>query len=131
MPRFFSTVLYPFFSTLTKTYLDIAPSFLRLTSPSGEAITDDAIPSTIFVTVELAVRDSLGKTHLYTPSFVDNVSMIITDIQNCPFIRLPMKLTKHDEDCNPDMPIWNLLSDVEDSSAFRATEVRLSFSYDD
>lgn len=130
LPPSLSIVPYCSFLPLTENYLEVAPSFLRLTDPSGEAVSDTPVPSTVFVTVEVAVRDSLGKTHVYSPSFVDNVSMIITDIQNCPFIRLPMKLTKHGEDCSPETPIWNLLQDVEDSSAFRATEVSQLYLFD-
>lgn len=73
--------------------------------------------------VELNVRDPLGKIHSYSPLFNDTVANIVTDIQNCPFIRLPMKLTKNEIDCEPETPVWNLLNDADDTTVFRATEV--------
>ena len=126
----FTIAQYTFpFACNSQTYLDIAPAFLRLSSASDQELTEltlsESLQSPIFVTIHLAIRDSLGKTHHYSPSFIDLVSSIVTDIQNCPFIRLPMKITKNGEDCDDNLPIWNLLSDAEDSSVFRATEVLL------
>lgn len=89
---------------------------------TAEYILNSSNP-TVIVKVEMQIKDSLGKIHSYSPSFMDTVAMIVTDVQNCPFLRLPMKLTKEGVDCDQDTPIWNLLSDVSDTLVFRVTEV--------
>ena len=78
---------------------------------------------TILVKVEMRIKDSLSKIHCYTPCLTDTVASLITDIQNCPFIHIPMKLTKNGEFCEQNIPVWNLLNDINDTTAFRATEV--------
>ena len=110
--------------------MDVCSTFIRLMNKDDELLFPNTISSyiaqpdsVIHVKVEMRVKDSLGKVHFYSPSFLDTVSMIVTDVQNCPFLRLPMKLTKEGVDCNPNTPIWNLLSDVNDNTIFRVTEV--------
>lgn len=62
----------------------------------------------------------MNANHQYTPKFTDHIQMLVTDIQNCPFVQLPMKITANKEDVDPKTFVWDILkSDV----TLRAIEV--------
>lgn len=70
--------------------------------------------------IHIHVRDSMNAVHEYFPKYSDTVQMVVTDIQNCPFVQLPMKVTADKVDVDPTTYIWNLL---EENVVLRATEV--------
>ena len=117
--------------------MDVAPPFIRLKNDAGEMLTPSSLRKVatatptplIHVSVELRVKDSLGKTHTFSPAFDDHVQSIITIIQNCPFVRLPMKLQYQGRDITPTVFLWNLLRNNIDLTELRASEVQaVSFS---
>ncbi len=72
--------------------------------------------------VRISVRDSMNAVHHYTLKLGDRIQMLVTDIQNCPFVQLPMKITVNKEDMDPTTFIWDLL---KYSVTLRATEVHM------
>ena len=94
---------------------------------SGTDLTEDNYSQLIMnqplqMQVRISVRDPMNAVHHYTPKLTDRVQMLVTDIQNCPFVQLPMKITANKEDVNPTTFIWDLL---KYSVTLRATEVHL------
>lgn len=78
---------------------------------------------TLSITVQIRIRDSLGKTHDFSPAFNDTIQSLITIIQNCPFVRLPMKIQYDGRDISPSVYVWNLLQNDIDMTKLRASEV--------
>lgn len=117
--------------------MDVAPQFIRLKNDADEVLTPstlrdiaNATPTPLLhLAVELRVKDSLGKTHTFSPAFDDHVQTVVTTIQNCPFVRLPMKLQYQGRDIPPTAFLWNLLRNSIDMTELRASEVHFaSFS---
>ena len=72
--------------------------------------------------VRISVRDSMNAVHHYTLKLGDRIQMLVTEIQNGPFVQLPMKITVNKEDMDPTTFIWDLL---KYSVTLRATEVHM------
>ena len=92
----------------------------------SSASLSDAIASpnpTLSIAIQIRIRDSLGKTHDFSPVFSDTIQSLITVIQNCPFVRLPMKIQYDGRDLSPSVYVWNLLQNDIEMTKLRASEV--------
>ena len=75
----------------------------------------------ITLVVRITVRDCISGVHRYEPSYSDCIQMIITDIQNCPFVQLPLCVRVNGEGVPSQSYIWNYLHD--ENVILRALEV--------
>ena len=95
------------------------PAILQSSAPSADL--------SLTLLVRITVRDCIKGVHKYTPSYNDCIQMIVTDIQNCPFVQLPLDIRVNGEYANPQSYIWNFLQ--SDDNVIRAVEVGLFNKY--
>lgn len=109
---------------------DVAVKFLHLESDDHSVLSEVSLslsPSdVVHVIADLSVRDSLGRVHFYHPSCDTTVQNIITDIQNCPFVQIPLRLKNRDSEVDPSLPVWNLLSPSMDEIDLHMAEVGIA-----
>ena len=108
-------------------FTEIAEQYLWFVDSFGTDLTEDNYSQLIMnqplqMQVRISVRDSMNAVHHYTLKLGDRIQMLVTDIQNCPFVQLPMKITVNKEDMDPTTFIWDLL---KYSVTLRATEVHM------
>ena len=112
--------------------MEIAPCFIHFVDMEGREITESTIlsllssPNThsdilITLVVRITVRDCISGVHHYEPSYSDRMQMIITDVQNCPFVQLPLCIRVNGEMVSSQSYIWNYLHD--ENVILRAMEV--------
>ena len=106
-------------------FTDVGEQYLWFVDSYGTDLTESNYSQLIMnqplhMQVRISVRDSMSAIHQYTPKLSDRVQMLVTDIQNCPFVQLPMKITANKEDVSPNTFIWDILKCCV---SLRATEV--------
>ena len=101
--------------------VDVTESTILSLLSSSDSHSDTIIT----LVVRITVRDCISGVHRYEPSYSDRMQMIITDIQNCPFVQLPLCVRVNGEGVPSQSYIWNYLQD--ENVVLRTMEVRLKF----